>query len=416
MRQDVVVVGAGLAGLAAAVRLAEAGRRVLVLAKGAGSTHLTSGTIDVLGYTPERVEHPGAALAGLPPEHPYALLGADAVAAALGWFQGRFDGAYRYVGGLEENLLLPTAAGAAKPSALVPVTMAGGDLRRPEPICVVGFRALRDFHPAYVADNLGAGGVPARALELDLEIGGRPDENALGLARRFDDPVFRATVAARLAGRLEAGERVGFPAALGLRDPAVAWRELQERLGRPVFEIPTLPPSVPGLRGFRVLEHALRRAGGRIVMGAEVLGFDGAAVRARAAARDVLHPTDWVVLASGGFAAGGLALDSRWRARETVLGLPLAGLPVPGAPRFVPNYFGAQPMARAGVRVDAELRPLDAQGDRVRDDVLVAGATLAGAVPWREGSGDGISLTSGHRAAELILAATPARAAVVAAP
>ena len=37
--------------------------------------------------------------------------------------------------------------------------------------------------------------------------------------------------------------------------------------------------------------------------------------------------------------------------------------------------------------------------------MLVAGATLAGAQPWREKSGDGISLTTGHRAAELILGA-----------
>jgi hypothetical protein len=34
----------------------------------------------------------------------------------------------------------------------------------------------------------------------------------------------------------------------------------------------------------------------------------------------------------------------------------------------------------------------------------VAGASLAGAAPWREKSGDGISLSTGHRAAELVLA------------
>ena len=38
---------------------------------------------------------------------------------------------------------------------------------------------------------------------------------------------------------------------------------------------------------------------------------------------------------------------------------------------------------------------------RARENVLVAGATLAGAVPWREGSGEGIALSSGHRAAEV---------------
>jgi len=65
------------------------------------------------------------------------------------------------------------------------------------------------------------------------------------------------------------------------------------------------------------------------------------------------------------------------------------------------------------VATDAELRPLDADSQRVYDNVLVAGATLAGAEPWREKSGDGISLATGYRAAELIRPAPPAAAGPV---
>ena len=50
------------------------------------------------------------------------------------------------------------------------------------------------------------------------------------------------------------------------------------------------------------------------------------------------------------------------------------------------------------------------------DNVLVAGATLAGAEPWREKSGDGLSLATGYRAAELILGETDTRAATPAEP
>jgi anaerobic glycerol-3-phosphate dehydrogenase len=59
------------------------------------------------------------------------------------------------------------------------------------------------------------------------------------------------------------------------------------------------------------------------------------------------------------------------------------------------------------VTVDAELRPEGCE------NVLVAGATLAGAEPWKEKSGDGISLATGHRAAELVLAATTSAAPAV---
>jgi glycerol-3-phosphate dehydrogenase subunit B len=68
---DVLVIGAGLAGLTAATRLAEGGARVMVLAKGVGATHLAPGTIDVLGYAPERVQRPGEAVAALDYWHPY---------------------------------------------------------------------------------------------------------------------------------------------------------------------------------------------------------------------------------------------------------------------------------------------------------------------------------------------------------
>jgi glycerol-3-phosphate dehydrogenase subunit B len=156
------------------------------------------------------------------------------------------------------------------------------------------------------------------------------------------------------------------------------------------------------MRVFAILRERLRRAGARVILNAVVhdaerSGGRVTGVQARVGLRDVRHGADWVVLATGGFASGGLELDSRWRAREVALGLPVSGAPGPGEERFRAGYFDDHPMGRAGVRVGRDLRP---EG---LDNVLVAGATLAGAQPWREKSGDGISLSTGHRAAELIL-------------
>jgi glycerol-3-phosphate dehydrogenase subunit B len=169
-----------------------------------------------------------------------------------------------------------------------------------------------------------------------------------------------------------------------------------------VFEVPTLPPSVPGMRVFAILREALRRAGGRVILnavvaGAEVEGGRVGALRTRVGLREERDGCDWVVLATGGFASGGLELDSRWTARETALGLRVSGVPPSGEERFRAGYFDDHPIARAGVAVDADLRPAG------YENVFVAGATLAGAEPWREKSGDGISLATGYRAAELVL-------------
>jgi glycerol-3-phosphate dehydrogenase subunit B len=411
---DAVVIGAGVAGLTAAVRLAEGGARVCVVAKGVGSTHLAPATIDVLGYAPDRVEEPERALGDLiasRPDHPYALIGTEAVGSALRWFADQVAGGplpgYRYVGGPERNHLLPTAVGAVRPSALVPETMAEGDLRSGEPVCVVGTPLLRDFHAALCAANLE--GFSARSIEAQIEVE-RADANALGLARRFDDSAWRAAFAASLAPMLRADERVGLPAMLGLRDPHGAWADLQRRLGRPVFEIPTLPPSVPGMRVFEILRSSLRRSGGRLVLGSEVIeaersGGRIAAVRAHAAGHDVRYRARWFVLATGGFASGAIELGSDWTARDTVLGLPLRGVPGPEEARFVGEYFAEQPIARAGIAVDAGLRADGAE------NVLVAGAALPGAVPWQEGSGEGIALASGFRAAQAVLEQSATEAA-----
>jgi glycerol-3-phosphate dehydrogenase subunit B len=406
LRYDAVVIGAGTAGLVAGTRLAEAGARVCVLAKGIGSTHLAPGTIDVLGYAPERVSEPAAALRDFiatHPEHPYALVGFDAVSGAASWLRACVEAGplpgYRYVGGLEHNVLLPSAIGALRPSALVPETMAGGNAAAGERVCVVGVRGLRDFHASLCAANLARAGIDARAVETDIEVE-RADENTLGLARRFDDPGWRAGFAARLAITLQADERVGLPAMLGARDPYSAWSDLEHRLGRRVFEIPTLPPSVPGMRLFEILRSALRRAGGRLILGAEVVGSERSgsrvtAVVARTAGRDTRYAAPSFVLAAGGFASGAIELDSRWATHERVLGLPLRGVPAPDQPRFVADYLAEQPMARVGVAVDADLRSEGAE------NVLVAGAALPGAVSWRELSGEGIALASGSRVAEL---------------
>jgi len=418
MKPDVVVVGAGLAGLSAAVRLAEAGASVRVLAKGVGSTHLSAGTIDVLGYDADdkRIDRPLDALGSLPAEHPYGLTGKDGVSAAIEWFKGRIAAGprapYAYTGDADENKLLPTAVGAIAPSAVVPETMAGGDLRGGGRVCVVGFRGLKDFYPTLVADNLSRGpdGIEARGLELDLRPEGRADPNALAYARAFDDPRFRADVVAQLVARMAPDERVAFPAVLGLASPHEAWAEMEQRFSRPVFEIPTLPPSVPGIRVYKSLADLLTRAGGRVVLnnvitGAERSGGRVTALKVRVGLREVSYTPEWVVLATGGFSAGGLALDSSWTTHEVALGLPVGNAPPPGSERFRAEYFGGQPMDRVGVVTDREQRPVGEDGTRAAENVLVAGATLAGAAPWREKSGDGIALATGFRAAELIAGA-----------
>jgi glycerol-3-phosphate dehydrogenase subunit B len=419
MSYDAVVIGVGLAGLTAALRLAEEGQRVLVVAKGVGATHLAPASIDVLGYDDGPVESPERALskfAAANAGHPYRRLPVELIRASLEWFVARL-GDHGYRGGLEQNFLLPTAVGAAKPTALVPAAMAAGDLRAGGRFVFVGFRGLKDFYPAYLVENLararlpGDASVSARAVELAPPLGGEGDVSSVGFARRFDRPEFRESVLRELKGLLMPGEIVGFPAVLGLEHAAEVLHELQTGLGHHVFEVPTLPPSVQGLRLYETMTAALRRAGARLVVGSTVTGFESGGgrlegVTAETAGRPLAYRAGSFVLASGGFASGGLELGSSWTVRETVFDLPLAGVPEAKDARFAPDYFDDHAISRAGVAVDEKLRPVNGEGTAVYENLHVAGATLAGAVPWREASGNGLSLATGYAAASAILEST----------
>ena len=114
------------------------------------------------------------------------------------------------------------------------------------------------------------------------------------------------------------------------------------------------------------------------------------------------------MLASGGLAAGGINVDSYGKIREAVFDLALTGLPAAnGRPPFLPTYLEEQPIDRVGVPVDDRLRPTDADGRPRYENLHAAGATIAGAVPWREASGNGLSVATGYAAAGAILEGTP---------
>ncbi len=415
---QVVVIGAGLAGLTAAIQLAAAGVRTTVLTKGVGGLPLSQGTIDVLGYTgtngsSTRVTEPLTALAGLAadrPDHPYAVIGADAVRAGLAFVQD-VVGPDLLAGTADTNQLFPTAVGAVRPTCLAHPSMLAGACVDGAKFAIVGLRRLKDFHPGLVAGNLartvldGGGRMQARALFVDVPARpGEADSGGLSYARAFDSAAYRASFADELRPLLAEGETVGLPAVLGLRD-ATAWRDLADKLEHPVFEIPLPPPSVPGMRLNTALTAAARSAGVRVVNGSwatdpriESGRIRSVRVTTAGAPREIA--ADAFLLAGGGFESGALSLDSHDTVTERVFGLPLAGVTgelVHG------DYWGAQqPLFAVGVAVDSAMRVIEPGGGPVYENLWAAGGVLAGAQRWSEKSGEGIALGSAVKAAEAI--------------
>ena len=173
--RDVVVIGAGLAGLAAAIKAADAGLSVTLVTKGVGGIQLGTGTVDILGYRPELVDKPLEALEGhvaSRPTHPYSHVTPDFVGASVAWLRD-LVGSDVLIGDETRNVRIPTGVGALRPTCLVPPSMEAGIPQAGARYAIVGLERFKDFYPGLVAENLtrqnGPDGAPikARALSVD---------------------------------------------------------------------------------------------------------------------------------------------------------------------------------------------------------------------------------------------------------
>jgi glycerol-3-phosphate dehydrogenase len=425
---DVLVMGAGLAGLTAAWRAVVYGKKVKLITKGWGTTHWGSGCIDVLGYHPTDQEKPVVSPAGAldklihdQPFHPYALAGIEALRLAMRNFQDLFNqSGYPLHGKLDENWLLPTALGAIRPTCLAPETMIAGDLHSRGPMLIVGFEQYLDFYPSLVADNLNAQGIFASGRILEIpSLQKRRFLNAMVLARMFDTTEFRLEVARAIKPNLGGAARVGFPAVLGLHRSIEVIKDLQDLLGCAVFEIPGLPPSIPGIRLHNLLIQAIQRGGGQIFDGMQISGGYGQdrhiqAVLTDASTSQVIHQADTYVLATGGILGGGIATRpygyTQNIAQETALGLPVQ------APEDRWNWLRQKfldkeghPIFNVGLEVNAQFQPVDKGGNLYYDNLYAIGGTLGNCDPVRERSLEGIAIVTGWVAAEQLLLAAESR-------
>lgn len=423
---DLIVIGAGPTGLMAAYTATRAGLKVKVIAKGLGALHWNAGTVDVLGYYPDEqtlVQQPLQTIRELVkarPDHPYALLDETELINALeslAALAGEMGLPYaRQPGGAAlsvdaRNLLLPSPAGAARPAFLAPQAQWAGDLALSAPMLIVGFRGMRDFFPHLIADNLSKQGHSARAAFLPLGlITDRRDSNTVQLANSLDDPARRSRLAAELKKLAGPGERIGLPAIMGMTQHAAVMEELQATIGAPVLEIPTLPPSVPGIRLNTALRGELERRGVRVEVNMDITGFHAengriTSVETMTSARPLSHRAGKFLLATGGILGGGIHTDHTGRVWEVVFDLPLA------TPAERNNWFrrrfldpAGHPIFAGGVPVNRQFQPVRPDGTPVYANLWAAGGSLAHADQIRERSMEGIAIATGIAAANRLAA------------
>ncbi|MBN2397883.1 MAG: anaerobic glycerol-3-phosphate dehydrogenase subunit B [Deltaproteobacteria bacterium] len=385
---DAVIIGGGVSGMMAAITLADAGRKVAVISKGDPACCFSTGCIDLLAAGADPLE----GIASLTEEHPYHLVGGETIIRALDRFRAIMSAeGMTYVGDYHTNRRVLTSLGRCKITCLVPRTMAFADVDSDARLHLLSFKRIKDFYPQYITARYPR----ARYSTYDAGV-----TTTAGIAGRFEDSQFLEEFITWLQRLDIQEERIALPAVLGRQFAGEVYEKIAAACGRPLFEIPTLPPSIPGLRLFGGLKHALLQRNGDLYWGRGIYSVERIdhqieAVTLAGTGRATRVEGKSFILATGSLVSGGLHASME-KVTETVFNLPTY---LPGTRKtwFHDDFFApGHEIEKTGIRVDPSFRPLDTD----IENLYVCGSILAFSEVMKHRCGHGMAIATGVAAAQ----------------
>ncbi len=389
---DVCVIGTGLAGMAAALFAANRGLSVAQVGH-TGEIIFASGLLDLLGVHPMSEKRPWSdpwaaidALVRDIPRHPYARLKKEHIKAAFDEILTFLkENGLPYHRRVNHNSGVLTSLGTIKSTYAVPHTMwKGVKALEEKPAClIIDIRGLKGFSARQIAASLHAGWSDLRSAQISF-----PDSDHLSemytehMANALLLPHNRQKFAQVIAPHVKESKIIGLPAILGLYRTHEVISHLEELIGVPLFEIPTIPPSVPGLRLKEVFERGLRPKGVQyfsLKRALEVRQAASGQFEIHIGRNDVEHivHSRAIILASGRFIGGGLHADRR-RIRETIFNLPVHQ-PASRADWHRRNFLDSRGhlINQVGLEIDDAFRPLNHSRQPAFETLFAAGSILA---------------------------------------
>jgi glycerol-3-phosphate dehydrogenase subunit B len=389
---DVCVIGSGLTGMAAALFAAARGLSVVQMGH-TGEIIFASGLLDVLGVHPSSEKRPWSdpwaaidALVRNIPHHPYARLKKEDIKAAFDEILAFLvETGLTYHRNIDQNTGVLTSLGTIKTTYAVPHTMWNGvGALKEKPACLIlDIRGLKGFSARQIVAAFENGWSNLRSARISF-----PDSDHLNevytehMASALLLPQNREKLAQVLRPLVKESKIVGLPAILGLYRTAEVIRHLEELIGAPIFEIPTIPPSVPGLRLKEAFERGLRLKGVQYFSLTRALKVSQTAdghFKTQIGRSDVEHivHSKGIILATGRFIGGGLHAD-RKHISETVFDLPVY------QPTHREDWHRRDLLDprghlinQAGLEIDDTFRPLDDSGGPAFETLFAAGSILA---------------------------------------
>ena len=224
------------------------------------------------------------------------------------------------------------------------------------------------------------------------------------MARALEVPATRRKLAKLLQQATGEIKVIGLPAILGMHEPDRVRTELEKLTGMKIFEIPTMPPSVPGIRLREMFEQVFPQKGINLIpqqkVNALTFNSDGALLSLADNYGPITIHSKTVILATGRFLSGGLEAHISG-ITESLLNLPVTQ-PACSTDWYLDKYTDSRGHAihKAGIEVDSSFRPLNENGKPYNESLFAAGIILAHQDWIRGRSGAGIAIATAYKAVE----------------
>jgi glycerol-3-phosphate dehydrogenase subunit B len=407
-----------MAGMAATVFAVNRGLSVCQV----GSTReigFASGLFDLLGIHPigegKEWDNPWEGIDTLIrdiPQHPYSRLSQDDIRSAFDELLQFLAGAgLPYKGYRDRNARLITHVGTVKMTYCVPQTMWDGveAFEQKRPCLIVDFHNLKGFSAGLIANTLKMDWPGLRAVSIAFPSKAQfievlPEQLANTLVIQQN----RERLARQIQPHLRDAQVVGMPAVLGLYQSAEVTLDMKQRLGVPVFEISTMPPSIPGLRLKEAFDRILQDKRSHYFPqqnvsevkqednGRFTIGLGGIKENQKILSQGV-------ILATGRFIGGGLHAD-RKRISETIFNLPVHQ-PKTRGQWHREEFLDKQGhlINQAGLEIDDHFRPVGRNGQPVYENLYAVGSILAHQDWKRMKCGVGLAVATAFGAVKAII-------------
>lgn len=403
---DLLVIGRGFAGMVAAAKASALGLKT-VQAGSSSSFFLSSGLIDVLGVYPVKeariLQIPDTGLAKMRtecPNHPYSKISDEKILGSLCFLDDFLSNVgLSYQTKNKQNSFILTSAGTFKPSFMVPKTILKGCAKnlKGKRVLFVDFKGLKGYSARQVANVVHK--ICPHSSSLTIEVAEHSgDLTPMALAHLFEDDSFLRMIAKKVQPQMDHFDLVGFPAMCGIHDSLKIIDQLEKLIGCLCFEIPGLPPSIPGLRLKNAFEKKISQQGVSVLNKAKICfdSFKDNTFFMTATNQNMTTSIQakGVILATGRFQGQGLHAG-RKAIEETVFKLPVFQ-PEQRSQWCDLNFFNpdGHRVNQAGIETNGMFQPIDEKNNPKYQHLYAVGSILAHNDWVRLKSGSGVSCAS----------------------